>query len=67
MKTYKLYDINWDVDNKKDLKTLPKQHIIKVDENFSVEYDGADILSDTFGFCVNGFKFKEMKNKKESK
>lgn len=56
--TVEFYSIDWDVDRKSDLKSLPKKYVVDVEANFDIENEGANLLSDKFGFCVNGFNFK---------
>lgn len=36
---------------------LPTHCILNMDNDSDVEYDGADALSDKFGFCVFSFEF----------
>ena len=63
MKQVKAFNIDWDVDNKKDLRHLPKEVTVDIpedeiddteDEEEIVDYV-SDYLSDTYGFCHNGF------------
>ena len=56
----KMSNIDWDTDGRK-VKNLPKEVTVEVDDGCDVEYEGADILSDKFGFCVNGFSFEIVK------
>jgi len=60
----RFYNIDWVVD---DLEleenevppTLPKECIIReIDEEVDITYEGADILSDRYGFFVNNFNFE---------
>ena len=55
MKIVRLFDIHWDTDDEKpgDLG-LPKEHIAVVDDDWNPEEEAADLLSDTYGFCVEG-------------
>lgn len=55
----KAINIEWDVDNKKDLKFLPKE--IEIPDYFDIEDDDeideiSDYLSDVTGFCHKGFE-----------
>lgn len=59
MKKYIITQIKWDTDGKK-IK-LPKTLNIEVDNDFYIEFDGADLLSDKYGFCVIDFKYREVK------
>ena len=48
-------NIEWDVDCREDLKTLPSEVVLEVEDDFDADEDGADLLSDNFGYCVKGF------------
>ncbi len=37
---------------------LPSKVKLAIGPSVDVESDGADVLSDRFGFCVNGFNFE---------
>jgi|LakMenEpi03Aug12_release.lakeMendotaPanAssembly.Ray.scaffolds.fasta_scaffold6292772_1 hypothetical protein len=53
------YNIDWDTDNE-DI-VLPKELELTVfedDLDADVSLEGADILSDITGFCVNSFNFE---------
>lgn len=56
----KMSSIDWDTDGRK-VKHLPKEVTIEVDDDCDIECEGADILSDKFGFCVNKFSFEIAK------
>lgn len=62
IKTVLFTNIDWDTDGKK-VKSLPKEVEAKIDfsEGFSVEMEGADYLSDKYGYCIFGFNFKVKK------
>lgn len=51
MKKYQVTNIMWDVDYKEDFDNLPTE----VEVNANSEDEIADILSDNYGFCVDGF------------
>lgn len=57
----KVTNIEWDVDDPKDLENLPKEVtvVVEVDEEEMDEVDLiiGDYLSDLFGFCHNGFSY----------
>jgi hypothetical protein len=55
MKVIRLYDIQWDTD-----EDLPTEQIIIVDDDFNPEEQAADLLTDTFDFCVLGCSFKVL-------
>lgn len=57
VKTVLLDKISWDTDGEK--VKLPKKVLITLPDDFDIQSGGADILSDIYGFCVNGFLFKE--------
>ncbi len=59
MKIIRLFDIQWDTDGE-DEAGLPPEHIAVVDDDFNPEDDTADLLSNTFGFCVNGCSFNVL-------
>lgn len=44
--------VDWDVDDKDDLKYLPKT--VEIPSNVDEE-DVSDYLSDEYGFCVNAW------------
>jgi hypothetical protein len=51
------YNIQWDTDGE-EVESLPEETTIDVYVNADITMDGADILSDKFGWCVNSFQFK---------
>lgn len=56
----KIYDIQWDTDEKEDLKNLPVEvvHMFKYNKREGDFEDMiSDWLSDEYGFCHNGFYF----------
>ena len=60
----KAINILWDVDNKRDLKFLPKE----IDIPDDLEDDEiSDYISDVTGFCHKGFIFDEAENEKAEK
>ena len=59
MKIIRLFDIRWDTDDE-DEAGLPHEHIAVVDDDWNPEDEAADLLSNTFGFCVNGCSFKVL-------
>lgn len=46
-------NIEWDVDEEEDLDYLPKE--VEIPEGITDPDEISDYLSDTFGFCHNGF------------
>jgi hypothetical protein len=59
MKVVRLFDIQWDTDGE-DEAGLPHDHIAVVGDEWNPEDEAADLLSDAFGFCVNGCSFKVL-------
>ena len=57
MKRYRLFDIDWDTDGE-DVD-LPSEVIVEIDDDQDIVYDGADALSDQYGWCVNSFEIEE--------
>jgi len=47
-------DIEWDSDD----NSLPLLVTVNVDDAIDVEQNGADILSDEYGYCVHCFSFE---------
>lgn len=58
MRTVNFYNIDWDTDGEEI--DLPTDVILTVDEDIDVFLEGADLLSDEYGFCVNSFSFQEL-------
>ena len=64
---YRCYNIKWDTsENGRSISPkklgLPSETIIESDDpEFDPDTEGADALSDKFGFCVFGFEFEEVK------
>jgi hypothetical protein len=53
-------DINWDTDGENPVELgLPSEVVLEVENDTNVEDEGADILSDRFGWCVNSFSFEK--------
>ena len=50
------FNIKWDVDNQK-VEGLPLDTVMEIDDDTDIENDGADLLSDEFGWCVIGFDY----------
>ena len=61
MKTYRFYDIDWDTDGTSPrLLGLPESLIMELADDVDPEMDGADLLSDKFGYCVVSFNFEKV-------
>lgn len=54
----RFYNIQWDASKKSD---LPESVTLEIDSNIDVEQDGAEVLTNKYGFLVNGFNFKIIK------
>lgn len=60
---FNITDIDWDVDNEEDFDNLPTEVAVEVDDTMVDDIDDDDeiiayvseYLSDTYGFCHNGF------------
>jgi len=48
--------IEWDSTNKE----LPTEVILDVEPDCDIAIEGADILSDNYGFCIFGFNFEVL-------
>lgn len=46
---------------------LPKTVELDIDRNINLEADGADVLSDKYGFCVVSFEFMIVSKTKQTK
>lgn len=53
-------NINWDTDGHV-VKSLPKTVELNIDVDLDVNLQGADILSDKYGYCLQSFNFAETK------
>lgn len=60
----RFFDIDWDLDDlttrekKEVLSFLPTLPIINVDDDVDINEEGADILSDHYGYCVYNFDYE---------
>lgn len=55
----RFFNINWDTDGQE--VDLPKEVILEVDGDRDISIEGADELSDKYGWCVEGFDFEILK------
>ena len=55
----RFYEIDWDTDGE-DVD-LPVDVVLPVDDDLDVSLDGANVLSDKYGWCVNSFQFEKAK------
>jgi hypothetical protein len=58
MKMYHIKGIKWDTDGAK--VELPHECLLDIYDDFDVENDAADVLSEHFGFSVDNFYFTEV-------
>lgn len=58
-KMVKIWDIDWDTDGE-DIPELPKEITLQLPEDKVDEDEISDYLSDTYGFCHNGFEFEVL-------
>lgn len=54
----RFFNIQWDFDEQ-DVD-LPKETQIIVDNDTQLEFEGADTLSDKFGYCVHSFEYEVL-------
>lgn len=52
-------NIKWDTDGK-NVKDLPSSVELTVDAKMDVGYEGADVLSNKYGWCVESFNFQVL-------
>jgi len=52
------HDIEWETDGK--IVDLPTETILDVPDGFDIDNDGADLLSDTYGWLTRGFFSEEI-------
>ena len=64
----KCFNIKWDTDtdSEEELEDvpppeLPEEYILDVDLDVDMDFEGADVLSDLFGFCVFSFEWEKVK------
>jgi len=58
MKTYKAYNIQWDTDEEKI--ELPSEVIFNMEDDDDPSIDGANVISDMVGWCINSFFYEEI-------
>jgi hypothetical protein len=56
----RFFDIEWDTDGE-DVE-LPAEVELEVDKDLDLNTEGADVLSDRYGWCVHGFNFEIKEN-----
>ena len=55
-------NIDWDTDGQANAD-LPKEVNMEVDDNIDIGFQGADVLSDKYGYCVFGFHYEIIDEK----
>lgn len=55
-------NIKWDTDGLR-VRTLPEATELEVDADLDVDLDGADALSDKYGYCVQSFDWESPKDR----
>lgn len=59
MATYLITDIEWETDG--ESVKLPKKIKVELSEEENPSLEVANILSDRYGFLINGFEFERVK------
>lgn len=54
----RFFNIQWDDDGED--ANLPQDTQMIVDNDIDIDLEGADKLSDQFGFCVHSFEFEVL-------
>ena len=58
----RFFNIDWDTDGEE--VDLPLEaYVPNVDDDIDLENDGADVLSDKYGWCVNSFSYEILSRK----
>jgi len=60
MKRYQAIDIQWDTDGVET--DLPSEAVFELEDYQNPSLEGADSLSDKYGWCVLSFGFEEIKD-----
>ncbi len=55
----RFFNIYWDTDGEY-IKSLPQEINLEVSSMCDIDNEGADILSDKFGFCVRFFSWENV-------
>ena len=55
----RFFDIDWDTDGESQTELgLPTECVLEVADDTELPVDGADCLSNEWGWCVNSFDFE---------
>ena len=57
----RFWAILWDAEFP-EIRRLPEEIILNMESDADVASEGADCLSDKFGYCVHGFEFEILAN-----
>lgn len=57
-KQIKFFNIQWDTDGAD--ADLPESVILEVSDEIDLADEGADLLTNEYGFCVAGFNFERI-------
>jgi len=57
MRKYKATEIDWDTDGEN--VELPTEVTFEMDDDADPSLEGADVISDKYGWCINSFQFEE--------
>ena len=60
MMKIKVTDIVYDTDIDDDSSDLPSEMIVEVEGIIDIESEIADTISDTTGWCVNGYNYEVL-------
>ena len=53
----RFFDIEWDLD-KGERADLPSECVLEVEDDLDLAEDGADVLSQEYGWCVSGCSYE---------
>jgi hypothetical protein len=60
----RFFNIQWDTTDAEhpvgQVVDLPTDVVLDVDDDLDPEYEGADVLSDKFGWCVTSFDYERV-------
>lgn len=59
VKYVRFYDIEWELDDADRSGGMPSEIVLEVPLDLDVAEEGADLLSDRFGYCVKTFHFDD--------
>ena len=62
MITVHFTDINWDTDGE-FIEHLPTETTLTMEDDADISLEGANLLSDEYGWCVNSFNFEIVETK----